>query len=48
MQSCWVKKQVLQTNRFENQSVFVKDKKDVNDLMHVSWKQISMPTTFDM
>jgi hypothetical protein len=33
-----MKNQVLQTNAFENQSVFLKDKKDVNDLMHVSRK----------
>jgi hypothetical protein len=38
----------LQRNAFENQSVFLKDKKDVNDLMHMSWKQISMLMTFDM
>jgi hypothetical protein len=25
-------------NAFENQSIFLKDKKDVNDLMHVSRK----------
>jgi hypothetical protein len=43
-----MKKQALQTNAFENQSVFLKDKKDVNDLMHVSWKQILMMITFDM
>jgi hypothetical protein len=35
-------------NAFENQSVFLKDKKYVNDLMHVSQKQILMVTTFDM
>jgi hypothetical protein len=43
-----MKKQVLQTNAFKNQSVFLKDKKDVNDLMHMSWKQIPMLMTFDM
>jgi hypothetical protein len=47
-QSCWMKKQVLQTNTFENQSIFLKDKKDMNDLMHVSWKKILVLTTFDM
>jgi hypothetical protein len=46
--NCWMKKQVLQTNAFENQSVFLKDKKDVNDLMHGSRKQILMLMTFDM
>jgi hypothetical protein len=35
-------------NAFKNHSVFLKDKKDVNDLIHVSWKQILMLTTFDM
>jgi hypothetical protein len=35
-------------NAFKNQSVFLKDKKDVNDLMHMSWKQILMLMTFDM
>jgi hypothetical protein len=39
---------VHQTNTFENHSVFLKDKKDVNDLMHVSRKQILMLMTFDM
>jgi hypothetical protein len=48
MESCWMKKQVLQTNGFKNQSVFLKDKKDVNDLMHVSQKQILMLMTFNM
>jgi hypothetical protein len=43
-----MKKQVLETNAFENQSIFLKDKKDVNDLMHVSQKQILMLTNFDM
>jgi hypothetical protein len=35
-------------NALENQSIFLKDKKDVNDLMHMSRKQIPMLTTFDM
>jgi hypothetical protein len=35
-------------NAFKNQSVFLKDKKDVSDLMHVSQKQIPMLMTFDM
>jgi hypothetical protein len=35
-------------NAFKNQSVFLKDKKDLNDLMHVSWKQILMLMTFVM
>jgi hypothetical protein len=35
-------------NTFENQSVFFKDKKEMNDLMHVSRKQILMLKTFDM
>jgi hypothetical protein len=43
-----MKKHVLQRNAFKNQSVFLKDKKDVNDLMHVSQKQILMLMTFDM
>jgi hypothetical protein len=43
-----MKKQVLQTNAFKNQNIFLKDKKDLNDLMHVSRKQIPMLTTFDM
>jgi hypothetical protein len=43
-----MKKQVLQTNAFKNQSVFLKDKKDVNNLMHVLQKQILMLSTFDM
>jgi hypothetical protein len=34
--------------RLQNESVFLKDKKDVNDLMHVLRKQIPMLTTFDM
>jgi hypothetical protein len=46
--SCWMKKQVLQRNTFKNQTIFLKDKKYVNDLMHMSWKQILMLTTFDM
>jgi hypothetical protein len=48
MQSCWMKKQIFQKNAFKNQSVFLKDKKDENDLMHVSQKQIPMLETFDM
>jgi hypothetical protein len=43
-----MKKHVLQTNAFKKQSVFLKDKKDVNDLMHMLRKQILMLTTFDM
>jgi hypothetical protein len=43
-----MKKQVLQRNAFENESIFLKDKNDVNDLMHVSWKPIPMLLTFDM
>jgi hypothetical protein len=43
-----MKKQVLQINSFENQSVFLKDKKDVNDLMHMSQKEIPMLLIFDM
>jgi hypothetical protein len=43
-----MKKQALETNTFENQSVFLKDKKDMNDLMHVLWKQILMLMTIDM
>jgi hypothetical protein len=43
-----MKNQVLQTNAFENQSVFLKDKKDMNDLMHVLQKQIPMLMTFNM
>jgi hypothetical protein len=39
-------KQVLQTNAFKNQTIFLKDKKDVNDLMHALWKQILMLMTF--
>jgi hypothetical protein len=35
-------------NAFENQSVFLKDKKDVNELMHVLQKQILSLTNFDM
>jgi hypothetical protein len=35
-------------NAFRNQSGLLKDKKDVNDLMHLSLKQIQMLTTFDM
>jgi hypothetical protein len=35
-------------NAFKNQSVFLKDKKDVNNLMHVLQKKIPMLMTFDM
>jgi hypothetical protein len=42
-----MKKQVLK-NVFKNQYIFLKEKKEVNDLMHVSQKQILMLTTFDM
>jgi hypothetical protein len=35
-------------NAFENQNIFLKNKKDVNDLMHMSQMQILMLTTFDM
>jgi hypothetical protein len=40
--------QVLQRNAFENQSVFLKDKEDMNDLMHAPRKHIPMLMTFDM
>jgi hypothetical protein len=43
-----MKKQVRQTNAFENQSVFLNGKKDVNGLMHVLRKQIVLLMTFDM
>jgi hypothetical protein len=43
-----MKKQVFQINAFKNQNVFLKDKKDVNDLMHVLRKHILMLMTFDM
>jgi hypothetical protein len=43
-----MKKYVPQTIAFKNQSVFLKDKKDVNDLMHVSRKQIPLLMNFDM
>jgi hypothetical protein len=43
-----MKKQVLQTNAFKNQNGFLKDKKDVNYLMHMSQKKILMLMTFDM
>jgi hypothetical protein len=43
-----MKKHVIQRNTFENQSVFLKDKKYVDDLMHMSQKQILMLMTFDM
>jgi hypothetical protein len=35
-------------NAFENHSIFLKDKKDVNDLMHMLRKLILMLTIFDM
>jgi hypothetical protein len=38
----------FKTNAFKNQSVFLKDKKDVDDLMYMSRKQILMLMTFDM
>jgi hypothetical protein len=43
-----MKKHALQRNVFENQIVFLKDKKDVDDLMHMSRKQIPMLMTFNM
>jgi hypothetical protein len=36
-----------QRNAFENQNDLLKNKKEVNDLMHVSLKQIQMLMTFD-
>jgi hypothetical protein len=39
--------QVLQRNAFRNQNVSLKDKKGVNNLVHVSLKQIEMLMTFD-
>jgi hypothetical protein len=42
-----MKKQTIK-NAFKNQSVFLKDKKDMKDLMHVPRNQILMLTTFDM
>jgi hypothetical protein len=39
--------QVLQRNAFRNQNDSLKNKKDVNNLMHVSLKQIQVLTTFD-
>jgi hypothetical protein len=39
--------QVLQINAFGNQNDSLKNKNDVNDLMHMSLKQIQMLTTFD-
>jgi hypothetical protein len=39
--------QVLQRSTFGNQNDSLKNKKGVNDLMHVSLKQIQMLTTFD-
>jgi hypothetical protein len=38
---------VIQRNAFENQNDSLKNKKGVNDLMHMSLKQIQMLTTFD-
>jgi hypothetical protein len=38
---------VHQRNAFGNQNVLLKDKEGVNDLMHISLKQIQMLTTFD-
>jgi hypothetical protein len=35
-------------NAFKNQSISLKHKKDMNDLMHVLWKQIPILMTFDM
>jgi hypothetical protein len=35
-------------NVFKNQSIFLKDKKEVNDLMHMLQKQILMLSIFDM
>jgi hypothetical protein len=42
-----MKNQVLQRNAFRNQNVSLKDKKGVNNLVHVSLKQIEMLMTFD-
>jgi glutamine amidotransferase PdxT len=39
--------QVLQRNAFGNQNDLLKNKIDVNNLMHVSLKQIQVLTTFD-
>jgi hypothetical protein len=39
--------QVIERNAFGNQNDSLKNKKGVNDLMHVSLKQIQMLTTFD-
>jgi hypothetical protein len=39
--------QVLQRSTFGNQNDSLKNKKGVNDLMHVSLKQIQMLTNFD-
>jgi hypothetical protein len=39
--------QVLQRNAFGNQNDLLKSKKGVNDLMHVSLKQIQMMMNFD-
>jgi hypothetical protein len=48
MLSQWKKKKnkVLQRNTFENHSVLLKENKDVNDLIHLSPKQILTLTTF--
>ncbi len=37
---------VLQRNTFRNQNMSLKDKKGVNDLIHMSLKQIQMLATF--
>jgi glutamine amidotransferase PdxT len=39
--------QVIERNAFGNQNDSLKNKKGVNDLMHVSLKQIQMLMTFD-
>jgi glutamine amidotransferase PdxT len=39
--------QVIERNAFGNQNDSLKNKKGVNDLMHVLLKQIQMLTTFD-
>jgi hypothetical protein len=38
---------VLQRNAFRNQNNSLKNKKGMNDLIHVSLKQIQMLMTFD-
>jgi hypothetical protein len=40
MMRTWKKNQVLQRNIFKNQNDSLKNKKGMNDLMHVSLKQI--------